>query len=435
MKKILMSMLLLLGIGVEMKAQPMTLEEAIALGLENNFSIRIARNTAAIARNTATLGASVFLPTLDASASASLLDTRQESNSPFTFGDSETRALGAQLSLNWTLFDGFRMFAERNRYNQLALLGEEQARAAIEHSVLGIARAYFTLVQQQQLALVLQRSLDLSRLRLEKEQVRRGLGGSLTELLTAEVAYAGDSLQIMEQQLAIELARQDLNLALGRDPDEACDAVSVIDVPELRWSDDELRDRALRRNSELRIARTDLDIADQEAGIALSTFMPRVGLFATWGYSDRLVATMNGRFDYDIQTQSTDATIGLNVSMNLFQGFRNSTEVQNARLRIESRRLALEETEARVIADLRARLLTFRMRLDAARLAGNNLEAARRSLELHLERFNAGAISSLEFRDVQLQHVRAETAYISARFLARVALLEVQRSIGDISMD
>jgi outer membrane protein len=433
--KITIALLLLLTASASFHAgaQQLTLEDAVAIGLANNYSIRMARNNADIAENSATYGTSAFLPTLDANASGSLLDSRQETNSPFSFGDSETRSLSAQLSLNWTLFDGFRMFADRNRYRELARLGEEQARANIEAAVTTIARAFFTLVQQQQIELVLRRSLEISGVRLDKERVRRDLGGSLTSYLTAEVAYSSDSLELLQQRLAVDIARQELNLVLGRPADTPCEVTSVIELRSAGKNRDELLKLAEDRNALLRIARGNLAVAQEDVAASRSGFLPRLGLFASWGYADRLVASGSERFTQDITTQSADATVGLNLSLNLFNGLRNSTELQNAELLRENRRLALEEAHLRIDADLRAQLLTLDTRLDAARLAERNLDAARRSLDLHLERYNTGVITSLEFRDAQLQYVRAEAANITARYLARIALIEVQRTTGDLS--
>jgi outer membrane protein len=429
------ALLMLFSIAASFRAfsQQLTLEDAVAIGLENNYSIRMARNSAEIAENSATFGTSGFLPTLDASASGSLLGSKQETNSPFSFGDSDTRSLGAQISLNWTLFDGFRMFADRKRYNELARLGEEQARAIIESAVTSIARAFFTLVQQQQLELVLRRSLEISAVRLDKERVRRELGGSLTSYLTAEVAFSSDSLELLQQRLAVDIARQELNLALGRQADTPCEVTSVIDVRGVGKSRDELLKLARDRNAALRIARGNLSVAQEDVAASRSGFLPRLGLFASWGYADRLVASSSERFTQDITTQSADATVGLNLSLNLFNGLRNRTELQNAELLRENRRLALEETRLRIDADLRAQLLTLEARLDAVRLSERNLDAARRSLDLHLERYNTGVIGSLEFRDAQLQYVRAEAANITARYLARIALIDVQRTTGDLS--
>ena len=94
--------------------QVLTIEDAIRFGLKNNFDIQIARNNAEIAENNRGLGTAGFLPTLDLFGNAQYLDSEQETNSPFSFGNSKTESWSGQILLNWTLFDGFGMFINKS---------------------------------------------------------------------------------------------------------------------------------------------------------------------------------------------------------------------------------------------------------------------------------------------------------------------------------
>ena len=155
--------------------QPMTAEDAIRIGLENNFDIRIARNNAKIAQNNTTLGTADFLPTLDGTGSFDFNTSDLETNNPFRPGGvSDSKTGNGVLSLNWTLFDGFRMFANKRRYNDLARLGESLARNVIEEKMVEILRAYFNLVQQTQLLEVAKNTRAISETRLSKEKIRAG---------------------------------------------------------------------------------------------------------------------------------------------------------------------------------------------------------------------------------------------------------------------
>ncbi len=425
-------LILLLFAASPLSAQPLTLDAALAIALEHNHAIRLARLDADIARETRGLGTAGFLPTLDFGASASFTGSRQDSNSPFTFGDSDTRALTAQLSLNWTLFDGFRMFADNARYRELTLLGESQARARIEATVLDVARAWFTLAQQQQLDSVYALTLDISRTRLEKARVRRSFGGSLAEALNAEVAYTNDSLEAIEQRHMLRVARQTLNLALGRSSDAPIEVLSDVELPALPYSDAALFELARERNAALRASRHALGVAREERALRRGNYLPRVSAFAQYGMTDRTVIPAVPRAGGDILTSGTDAVAGLNLSVNVFNGFRNSIDVQRAAIEERQAEIALEEEHLRLDAALREQLSQLRLREDALTLAGHNREAARAALELQVERFEAGSASSLEFRDAQLQFVRAATARINAQQGLRLAQLSLLRSIGEI---
>lgn len=415
--------------------QRLTLEDAIDIALEENHQIRIARSDAEIARNNTTRGTANFLPTLDAAGSYSFSRSEQETNSPFSFGNSNTRNANAQLALNWTLFDGFRMFVDRERYNELAVLGEAQARSSIERTVVTVAAAYFRVVQQMRLLETIERTFDISRMRYDKESVRRELGGSVSNYLQARIAYHNDSAAVLEQRLQRTIARKDLNLLLNRAPSAPLDVVRDISLPALPYSEERMLEMARERNADLITARQGLRVAESATALSRSTFYPRVNLFATYGYSDRLVGTeQSERFTGDILTQSTDASVGLSLSFNLFNGFRNTTDVQNAQIENRIAEITLDEAERRLEGTLLERREALRTRLDAVAIEELNLEAARQNLTLQIERFQTGTVTSLEFRDAQVQFVRAETAYIVSLFEARLAILDLQRLIGDIRL-
>jgi outer membrane protein len=415
-------------------ASPLSVEDAIRIALEQNHRIRIARINAEIAENNIGYGTAGFLPTLDANGSASLTESDQESNSPFSFGSSTTSGASAQLALNWTLFDGFRMFAERQRYVELARLGQSMSRAAIEQTVVSVVRGYLQAVQQQQLLGVLEEALAISRVRFEKAQVRRDLGGSTTEFLNAQIAFQNDSSAVLAQQLAVEITHRELNFALGRSAGVPVNVETELRMPKLAYDLETLLMMARERNADLRTAEQTLRTAERSVSISRGAFYPRLSLFANYGYSDRIVASSSSRFTEDIRTKSTDGSLGLNLSLNLFNGFRNALDSENAALQERIAELAFEEAGLRIEGLVREEYLTVETRLRTVELEQLNLDAASKNLALQLERYETGTVSSLEFRDAQLLAVRAQTALIVARFQARISLLELQRLAGDIAL-
>jgi outer membrane protein len=204
--RVLLVLLLLISssaIAQSSAAEVLSLEAAIDIGLRNNYDIQIARNSARVGQINRGRGTAGFLPTLDVNASYRLSNSDETSNSPFSFGSSDVLNYGATASLNWTLFDGFKMFVDKKRYDELAMLGTQQARDAIERTVVLISRAYLNVVQQQQLLEVARENRDISRDRLERERVRNELGGSTTDLLNAQVAFNSDQSALLTQELQV----------------------------------------------------------------------------------------------------------------------------------------------------------------------------------------------------------------------------------------
>ena len=410
-----------------------SLEEAIEIGLRSNYDIQIARNSARIGQINRGRGTAGFLPTFDVNANYRLSNTDETTNSPFSLGSSDVLNYGATASLNWTLFDGFKMFVDKKRYDELALLSSEQARDAIERTVVVISRAYLNVVQQQQLLEVARENRDISGDRLEREEVRNELGGSTGDLLNARVAFNSDQSLFLTQELQVATARELLNELLGRDPSSPISVSRDIALPPLGESYDDIFQAALDSSATLRAAELNQRVAEREVQASRSPFLPKIGLSASYAYSDRTI-TREQTLD-DVTTESKEAAIGLTLSYNIFNGGRDRIAYRNARILANNASFQLHSTRNALAGDIREAYETLQQRLQVVGLEEENVVTAQRSLDLQSERYELGASSSLDFRDAQVSLARARIALIVARFQARIARLELDRLTGNIGID
>lgn len=417
----------------------MTVEDAIKLGLKNNYDIQIARNNADVARNNAGQGTAAFLPILEATGNYARSTSDLETNHPFIpGGKSDAESKNAQLTLNWTLFDGFKMFADKSRFNELARLGEFQARNVIENTVVAILAAYFNLVQQEQLLDVARNARDISQTRLQKEQVRNELGGvSSTDLLNARVAFNNDEASVLNQELQVLIACKDLNILLAQEPDTEIAVKKEILISPLNLDISELQELAEKHNSGLMVAKQNKRIAEHDVKSSRSTFFPRVFLIANYGMTDRTSSNTsdNPAFPEEITNKSTDASVALNFSFNLFNGFRNKIDLQNALLEARNRELSLRNARNELSGLVREKYETFHKRMQLVQLEQQNVLAAEQNLQLQQDRFQIGSASSLEFRDAQVNLIRAQSTLIVARYQARITRLVIEQLIGNLRIE
>ena len=427
------SLIIILNVACLVQAQQiMTAEDAIRIGLKNNFDIQIAYNQEEIAKNNQDKGLSGFLPTLDLSGNIQNSTANQQTNSPFSFGNSRSNNLGGQISLNWTLFDGFSMFVNKDQYDQLAKLGEYQARNLIESTVVTILSAYFNLVQQEQLLEVAKNASEISKTRLDREKVRQEIGGaSSTDFWNAQVSYNNDNSILINQELRRLIARKDLNILLGRNVDTPVNVVQQILIPDLPYSYEEILEFAKKQNSLLIVARQNKEVADNNVALRQSFFYPRLSFIANYAYNESDVDSDSPRFTEPIETISRNTIVGLNLSFNLFNGFRDKIDWQNARLEAKNSSLALKDQENRLAATVREKLETFYKRLELIGLEEQNVIAAQKNLQLNQDRYDIGAASSLEFRDAQVNLTRSQSTLIVARYQARITRLELEQLMGN----
>jgi len=430
------SLLLLVSNDTHASTEEMTVEDAIKLGLKNNYDIQIARHTAEIAINNKGKGIANFLPVIDTNSDFRYDDSNEETDSPMRFGNASTRSLNSQLSLSWTLFDGLMMFADKKRYDELARSGEYQARDIIERTVVSIMEAFFNLVQQEQLLDVVHDTRDISKRRLEREEVRRDLGGaSSTDLLNARVNFNNDESVLLDQQLAVTIAHKDLNITLARDPLTPVVVKKEIIIPPFDTDFDELLMSALEKNSTLLTASYNKKAADENVRIAKSAFWPRLVLNSSYGYTDRALRGEEVMISTDKNSHSIESGVGLMLSFNLFNGNVDKINYQNARLEALNQDLTVKNIENEIAGLVQEKYTTFQKRIEKVRLEEENTGTARQNLELQKERYATGASDSLDFRDAQVNYARAQVRLIVARYDARISLLEIQQLIGKVEID
>jgi hypothetical protein len=149
MKKVLIFLLTLLALSGHLQAQDsLTVEEAVGYALRNNYDILLARQDSAIAAINYDYRNAAFLPRVSATGSAIFSNNNQKQ----TLADGSDRvrngirqnALSGSVNLNWTVFDGFRMFLLRNQLDIAVKGGNLIIKSAVVNSV---GRRYYHLLR------------------------------------------------------------------------------------------------------------------------------------------------------------------------------------------------------------------------------------------------------------------------------------------------
>ncbi len=408
------------------RADTLSLSDAVRTGLENNFAIRIARNNVRKADNTRLQKAGALLPTASASASATTTNTEYETTRGGTPGlspDGTVTTWSAGANLNWTLFDGFRMFYALEQVEQQARLAEVRGRHEIESAVVDMITAYYNLQSARSLLEAAREQLEVSRRRLQRGRARHEYGrvGS-RELLRLKVLRDTDSSAVSARELDVTRALHGLNTALGRRPDEpiAVEPDTSVAPPEhdAAW----WYESARKHNAGLSIARIQVNIAESQRAIANAAFWPVLAangsLSQTWGDNEYL-----------------RKSVGLNLSVPLFNGFRTVTSARNAVLDHENAELSHEQEQRRLRALIYEQWAVLDNAYRRVFFERDAAELARESLALSEEQFRLGSVSEVEFRESQLAVTNARVRLESALFRCKVASRQLQQLGGVLKLD
>ncbi|MCS3631518.1 outer membrane protein TolC [Salinibacter ruber] len=409
------------------------LDAAVQRALDDNRQARIARRETDIAENNVSLGNAGFLPTLSGQANYS--KTRSNSEQVFLSGETQSTdgatstQSGAGADLRWTVFDGLRPFAT---YDRLGAERDRQAAATdeqVETLVADVIEGYYDVARQQQQLEVLREAVAISRERLRIAELRRELGSaSDLEVRQARVDLNADSTEALRQAAALTNAKNQLNRLLAR-PEDASTRYAVASAIEVDTSLQyaSTQQTALQESPALTQAREALRAAQAEQRELRADFFPTVDLTAGLNYSQ-----LNAESGFVQENTSTEVTYGVSLSLDLFDGLNRWRRTQNADIRTTNARLAVEDVRARLVTELTNAYERYRNRLRLVDLERQTLKAVRANVDVALEQFEQGTITSVELREVQEQFVQAESRLLTVQFEAKQAEVELLRLSGQL---
>jgi len=409
------------------------LDTAVQRALENNQQARIARREADIAENNHSIGNAGFLPTL--TGQADYTDTRSSSDQEFLDGSTQntdgakTTQTNAGATVRWTVFDGLRPFAT---YDRLGAQRDRQV-AATEEEVEALAadviEGYYDVARRQQQLEVLREAVAISRERLRIVELRRELGSaSDLEVRQARVDLNADSTQALRQETELTNAKRQLNRLLGRSGTASARyaVAPSIDV-DTSLGYGPVQQTALQESPALAQAREALQAAQAETREVRADFFPSIDLTAGVGYSQ-----LDAESGFLQQSTTTEFSYGVSLTFDVFDGLNRWRRRQNAEIRVTNARLAVEDVRSRLTTELTNAFERYRNRLQVVDLERQNLSAVRANVDVALEQFEVGTITSVELREVQEQFIQAESRVLTAQFEAKQAEVELLRLSGQL---
>jgi outer membrane protein TolC len=430
-KTTLILLVILAGIKSGSSQDTLTLFQAIEIGLENNYSIRIQKNELGIAENNNTIGNAGMLPSVDLEVSpdmsVSSANSRYISGTEKNVSNASNNSFTAGIKLSWTLFDGLAMFAKKNTFDILEQIGETKARLAAENTITQIILTYYGIVQQIKLVRVQAEAVDLSMERKNLAEARISIGaGSKMMLLQSTVDLNADSARLLTEMAALNNLKATLNRIMGRFPEFAFEVQDLLSLDEnLSYAD--LTAKLSDQNSELMMGRNNQQAAHLALTEARADRYPSLDLDAAYNFNRS--KSQSGFLE---SNRAYGPTVGLTLSYNLFDGFNTGRNIRNADIGVSSADLKQKETELDLRTTLFSTYENYRMNLAIIRLETSNCKAAKTNVEVAIEKYKLGSISDLELREIQVKYIDAQFQLVLAQYRAKSAETELLRMTGGL---
>jgi outer membrane protein TolC len=422
----------ILPVGAQVQ-EPLDLEKALQLGLENNLQVKIGvenRNLRELDKKIA--AGSLFMPTLNANYLRSF--ATEDVTQTFVSDPKNPREIDAAKSKNKAYsFVGIYGFRPESlltirRLGMLEEISDLDAKIIVENTVAGISTAYFRLILELQRLKVLQQTLFLSKARLDISQAQYELGGAgKRDYLAAQVDYNGDSSLLITQYQVIQNARVNLNELLAADPDtNFLIQDSTIAIGD-RLALETLYESAFLENKLLLVNQRNNNEAFLRIKELQASRLPGINLNSSFNNS-----VFNSDAGFLIQNERQGLNYGGTITFNLFSGLTLNRRIQSAKVNQRIQDYSLEQYEIQLKSDIQRAYNTYENNLGLLSIEQTNYQVAKENSEIALERFRLGIASYLEFRDAQVNLLSAENRLITSIFQIKQQEIELLRLSGKI---
>jgi len=423
------------GASAALAAEPWTLGQCIDYAMANNLDIKLKQVSVDIADVDIQANKGALFPSLTAATNqngswrpwaesytnitdGSLSTTKSTVNYNGTYG----------LQAQWTVWNGGinRKQLKRSR------LAKEQANVDEQVSALDlqerIAQLYVQILYQKEALEVCRQVLESTRALLSRAQEMYEVG-SMSKADLAQMKAQLSQEEYNSANAATILANYRLQLAqlLEIKDDDAFDVSSPSLTDErilaLLPTKEDVYDAALGQRPEIAYSRLGVEAADIDIDIAKRGYLPTVSLSA--GINTNTSSGMMNSWGEQLKRNLSNS-VGLTVSVPIFDNKRNSTNVSKARLNKLNAEINLARERKNLYNDISTIWLEAYNAQQQYAYAKANAESMRESYTLVSEQFSVGLKDIVDLTTGKNNLIQAEQQLLQARYTAalNVALLD-----------
>lgn len=401
----------------------LSLSQAIEMGLENNYDLKIIRNEERVASINNNWGNTGALPTINFKLTGSE-DLNYNDNE-----DYRTELLRPELGLSWVMFDGFSARITKTHFEELENLSKGNTAVLVENTIEDIISAYNNCIVQKEMVLVFENLMKLSEDRYKRELNGKEIGVSTTyESLLAKTSWLEDKSTYLEQKVAFENSIRALNYVVGIEDNTMWELTTELKADMSTYKLSDLMDKLLSSNKTLKNQYINQSLLTKETALAKSNYYPTLSMNAGVSHTNSK-NYYSSNSENDTKNTFSDVSVGLNLSYGIFDGGQRKRSVQIAKVEEESAQVGVDQMKHRLQNELIQMYSAYDVQKELLILASEQEEAAKLNLDMAEERLKNGSIDSFDYRVIQINYLNAAIK----RFNALYKIIQSQTALLRIS--
>lgn len=410
----------------------MPLETVIKEVLTNNFDVQSAKLDVAIANNSATKGNAGLLPNVSANGNAGYSNNNTEltfaGNIPPTNVDgAQNTNYGASLGVSYNIFQGFANLRNFDKLKLSENLNETQLRLTVENAVITVIGLYLDLAKLQEDQRALEETIEISKIRLNRAELAEQYGTNRSlDKLNAMVDLHQDSVNLLSLENQKQAIQRQLNFLMGKEINATVEASTDVSAfTDLTLAS--ILSEAKQNSTVLALADMQRDMAELDQKLAKANQYPSISMNTSYGYN----GSQNGA-GIILEQKNVGFSAGVTVSIPIFSGGRTKIAIENAQYRMEKNDVVKQKNALEVEKQVYDFWSNYQFYTQLLQIENANLKTAELGLQRAENAYKLGQITSIEFRQSQLNVLDSKNRVNAAKFNLKKAEYQLIRLKGDL---
>ena len=403
------------------------LQTCIDYALSHNITIRRDRISAESSEEDLKTSRSALFPTLNASVGQRIVNRPNTTSGTIISGDNITTSQSKTsyngtygIDANWTLYNGGKRLntIRQNELNQrIASLAVAESENSIQES---IAQTYVQILYAAEAVKVNEATLQTSQAQYERgKQLHEAGSLSKADLAQLEAQVSNDRYQVVTAEATLQDYRLQLKQLLELDGEQEME----LYLPQL--GDDaalaplpakaDVFRAALALRPEIESSKLSVDAADLDIKIARSGYIPSISLTAGIGSTNA-----NGNdFTFTEQIkQNWNNSLGVTLSIPLFDGRQTKSAIRKAKLQKQSSQLDLMDRQKELYRTIETLWLDARSAQQQYEAARAQVQSTETSFALVSEQFDLGMKNTVELLTEKNNLLMTRQQLLQAKYMA-----------------
>ena len=413
----------------------LTIDEAIAAALKSSHDITLAKYDSASAAIDNSFKGAAFYPRLNANTGIAFNNNDQKQK--FNDGTKRERNgvksnnFNAGVALNWTLFDGMRMFATRDKVEEFVKLGELNIKNQVVTTVAGVVTTYYNIVRQKQQLKAIEEQIDISQIRVNLTQQKLDIGvGAKPDVLQSKVDMNAQKAKQLEELALIAQLKSALNRLMNVLPGNTFDVTDSIPI-DMGIHVEDIRKDIETLNPAILIAKKNIDIAALALKEVKADRLPTVSFNSNYNFSRLDNKEVVNPFT-PLFSQNKGFNYGFTASIPILNYMNTKRLVKQAQLGVQTQELVYDNQKFLTYHSVNRAYRDYEQQKKALALEEENILLAKENVQIVLETYRLNAATLVQLREAQISLSEAYDRLIAARYNTKVSEIELLGLKGEL---